>query len=386
MANSTRSPFQGSGPSSAQIGAVALAVVTALGVGVVSFQGPPGPAEEPVIGAVLQARTGATTTAPDLDHDGTPNARDADRDNDGWLDIDDPKPDSGVYVTGKWYANIDNDAIVDYRKDQDDDNDGLLDAKDRYPNDMNNNGSPDPKERREKGQQYDGDNDKKGDLAELRKVALAQAEKLGITISHTVQHLADIPPGVFKELPEGWSAICQDSDNDGLPNAIDKFDRSFGGSYANYVSGGTWENSWDRHGGDWQKYGYVDPDRHGVPGILGEPPRYEFPKEWASGYIPGVGFTTTSTTTTGGTVTTTYDPYAHFYGSVPTAEQQHYETTTYTPTGGTTSTSGGTTYTPPTTTEGTSGTAPPPAPPPTTEGYHYESVPPPPPPPPPPPS
>lgn len=253
----------------------------------------------------------AVAVAPpgDLDRDGIPNARDADRDNDGWLNVDDPKPDSGVLAAGTWYANIDNDAVADYRRDADDDNDGTLDTRDRRPNDIDDNGVPDPEERRKKGERYDGDGDGKPDLAEFRKVALAQMDKLGIKISHTVRHLADLPPEVFKGLPEGWIGICQDKDNDGLPNAIDKFDRSLGGSYENYVSDGKWEESWEAHRDDWQKYGFVST---GIAGILGEPPRYEAPKEWVSGYVPGTGFTT------GGL------DYGSFYGHIPTSEQHFY--------------------------------------------------------------
>lgn len=232
----------------------------------------------------------------------TPKPASPDADKDGWLDIDDPLPNSP--------NNPDNDKLVN-RVDPDDDNDGVLDAKDKYPLDQNNNGTPDAAERRQKGERYDGDGDRRPDLGELRKVALAEADKLGLRFSTSTLHLADIPAKVFRALPAGWNYVCQDKDNDGNPDATDRFDHSRGGSYAAYTHDGKFEENFEHMAEAWKKHGFVST---GVAGILGEPPRYEVPSGW-SGYVPG----SSAAATAGGS-----DPYASFYGHIPSAEQHQY--------------------------------------------------------------
>lgn len=308
------------------------------------------PSEEVAAQATTTAGTRAAS-APDMDHDGTPDARDPDDDNDGWRDIDDPKS-SGYWTGSTWHPNLDHDAIVNPQQDQDDDNDGVPDTRDRYPLDQNNNGTNDFAEHRTRGERFDGDGDGRGDLAELRRVALAEAEKLGVRISTSVLHLADVPAQVFRSLPDGWNYVCQDRDNDGNPDATDLFDRSPGGSYTAYTHDGRWEDNYGRLAHEAQQYGFV-PSGY-TPG--GEPPRYEVPTTWA-GYVPG------------STAYTADDPHASFYGSIPTGEHTYYGGTTTGSTGGTTSTTG-TTTTGGTTTDthtytsgGTESFSPPPPPP-----------------------
>lgn len=268
--------------------------------------------EEESAGAVLQAQTSiAPTPPPDYDHDGKHDGIDPDWDNDGWDNRNDPVK-SGVYLAGKWYPNIDNDANAG-PQDPDEDNDGIADTKDRYPNDQNNNGKPDPVERRERGQRYDGDGDGRADIRELIEVARVEMKELGISIVHPVRNLADIPPEVFRQLPSGWNYVCQDRDNDGNPDATDRFDYSRGGSYAAYTHDGSFESNFKQYAEEWKKHGFVST---GVAGILDEPPRYEVPSGWPPpGYTPSGGYA-------GGTPVG--DHYAGFYGHVPTSERHLY--------------------------------------------------------------
>lgn len=351
------------------LGAVLLASM--LSAAVVGFRTT---ALEPSIEVSAQV----PTVAHDYDHDGTADTKDGDDDNDGWADIDDPVAKSGYFEAGKWYANLDNDSLA--RGDPDEDNDGTLDTKDKFPYDQNNNKVLDTVERKEKGARFDGDRDGVGDLVELRKVALAEAQKLGIQIPHTVQHLADIPTGVFQELPDVWKYVCQDHDDDGDPDAHDRWDYSLGGSYAAYTHDGKAEDHYARYAAEWQTYGFV-----GAGAVGQDAPRFTPHSDWVpAGYTPGAGFTGTATGGAG-------DPYASFYGSVTHQEQQHYSDqyqTSQTTSGGTTSdpysqytsTSTGGAVPPPTTdTHSTeppppppsdSSTSPPPAPPPDS-GMHY---------------
>lgn len=229
----------------------------------------------------------------------TPKPASPDADKDGWANIDDPLPNGP--------NNLDNDRLAD-EVDSDDDNDGIPDVKDKYPLDQNNNGTPDAAERRVKGERFDGDRDGRPDLGELRKVALAEADKLGLRLSTSILHLADVPAQVFRTLPDGWNFVCQDTDNDGNPNATDRFDHSLGGSYSAYTHDGRWESNYPQLASEGKKYGLIHQWYTGASGS--EPPRYDVPAAWAN-YIPG-------STPPGG------DPHTSFYGSVPKSEHGQY--------------------------------------------------------------
>lgn len=333
-------------PPSPIIGGVMAAVLAAVGTTAVALT-PSVPGEpSPVIGRVLPTAV-EYRPAVDFDRDGVANPRDPDDDNDGWTDVDDPRPLS--------LNNLDNDPQPN-ATDPDDDNDGILDTRDRYPLDQNNNGESDVAERRRLGARFDGDRDGRPDLAELRRVALAEAERLGITVAGTVRNLADIPREVFRNLPKGWNYVCQDRDNDGRPDATDTFHRTPGGSYANYT-----------HDGRWEDHARANPDRARAYGLVGqgytgtgELGRHEMPASWPPpGYVSGQ--TPSGTTETGGTGTAPsgghhYDFYHNYYTHAPAPAPPP-------PTGA---------ASPPSDGGGGGGTPPPPAPPGYQEAPHQE--------------
>lgn len=176
-----------------------------------------------------------------------------DTDRDGWVDPDDPLPNSP--------NDPDNDGITN-AEDIDDDGDGVADTRDYIVNsetglridlsfDQNNNQKIDPEEIHMNPDIFDGDRDGRPTKREWLRAARAGAQADGRTLRREPKSLAGYTAEDYAKMRDGWWKIAYDHDDDGSPDGVDKKPGKpdFGGRTGPeaYFVGGAWERAYAQY-------------------------------------------------------------------------------------------------------------------------------------------